>query len=347
MSKERAPVTRRDSSSPHSPVFLPSVLSRREAIALGAATGVLPLFPGRAAAQQAPPATTTPPPSAEVVASVDLSNHLTVPVQINGKGPFKFVVDTGADRTILATDVAQKLGLVTSKQVLVEGVVRTIPADTVEVASLTVGPVTRENMKVPILVRELLVVDGYLGLDAVDGYSVSFDFASNMLRVAESGRAIDADMIYANSVRVPARGSYGHLKAINCYVDGVPATAFIDSGAQVSIGNGVLLAALAENGPHRLEPFSIPVTGVTGGQADGKLAMISNIQLRNLQFQATHIVIADLQIFDIWGLSETPALLIGMNYLSKFSKVTIDYGVREFRFDLAEWSEGVRGFERA
>jgi hypothetical protein len=46
-------------------------------------------------------------------------------------------------------------------------------------------------------------------------------------------------------------------------------------------------------------------------------------------------VIADLQVFDIWGLSPKPALLIGMNYLRQFLIVSIDYGLKEIRFDLA------------
>jgi hypothetical protein len=35
------------------------------------------------------------------------------------------------------------------------------------------------------------------------------------------------------------------------------------------------------------------------------------------------------------GLSRKPALLTGMNYLRQFSRVSIDYGLKEIRFDLA------------
>jgi hypothetical protein len=48
-----------------------------------------------------------------------------------------------------------------------------------------------------------------------------------------------------------------------------------------------------------------------------------------------NIVIADLQIFRLWGLSDTPALLIGMNFLRQFSQVSIDYGRKELRFEMA------------
>jgi hypothetical protein len=47
------------------------------------------------------------------------------------------------------------------------------------------------------------------------------------------------------------------------------------------------------------------------------------------------VVVADFRIFDVWGLRQQPALLIGMNLLRQFSKVSIDYGRKELRFDLA------------
>src|SRR5690348_17910667 len=38
-------------------------------------------------------------------------NRLTTSVYINGKGPYRFLVDTGAERTLLAAEIATQLGL--------------------------------------------------------------------------------------------------------------------------------------------------------------------------------------------------------------------------------------------
>ena len=43
--------------------------------------------------------------------SQDASDHLTVDTYVNDKGPFRFVVDTGADRTVISDTVAASLGL--------------------------------------------------------------------------------------------------------------------------------------------------------------------------------------------------------------------------------------------
>lgn len=44
------------------------------------------------------------------------TNHFLVRVRINGKGPFNFLVDTGAPALFIATDTAQKIGLEPSKE---------------------------------------------------------------------------------------------------------------------------------------------------------------------------------------------------------------------------------------
>jgi predicted aspartyl protease len=272
-----------------------------------------------------------------VAAKADEQDHLAVDVMVNGQGPFRFVVDTGADRTVIAEDVANQLGLAGGQQVLVEGIVRTIPAGTVLVRQMSFGPVVKSDIEVPVLPRHLLGADGYLGLDAVDGYRVTFDFKSNLLRVSRTeSHDRDALQIRMNGVTLPAAGTFGHLRTVQCSVDGVRATAFIDSGAQVTIGNPELSHALIGRDPSiHGDRGKIPLTGVTGGLVQGQIISIQTVQLRQLTFSIPEIVIADLQIFDIWGLRGEPALLIGMNYLNRFSSVSIDYGEKLFRFEVA------------
>jgi len=46
--------------------------------------------------------------------------------------------------------------------------------------------------------------------------------------------------------------------------------------------------------------------------------------------------------FDQWGISTKPAILIGMDYLRKFTSVTIDYRHKEITFELAKASPDTR-----
>lgn len=282
-----------------------------------------------------------------IAATSDLQQHLEIDVLIDAQGPFRFVVDTGADRTVIADDVAQRLSLPPANRVLVEGIVRTIPAGTVRIRSLSFGSVEAAGLVIPVLPRALIGSDGYLGLDVIDGHSVTFDFLHRSLKVEYSTPApqdtawpmSNLGVASSSLSSVPASGPYGHLRCFNCHVDGVAATAFIDSGAQVTIGNFPLIAALRQSGKRHPDIASILVTGVTGGSLEGRITAIREVKLKGISFRIGSIVAAGLQIFDLWGLSETPALLIGMNYLRKFSRVTVDYGRKEFLFELADLAQ--------
>jgi predicted aspartyl protease len=273
-----------------------------------------------------------------IAAATDVASHLMVAVRIDGNGPYHFVVDTGADRTVLATEVADELGLFHGAKVKLDGVVRSVFADTVSIRTLSFGSITRRHLVVPTLSRSLLDADGYLGLDFLDGHRVTFDFKNHVLQVSEPRAKFSASWARENEARIPASGSSGHLQALDCTVDGIPATAFIDSGAEVSAANAPLLAALARRNPTFGEIGTIRLIDITGGEILGKVAMVNKIQLTAaLTFIDCPLVIADFLVFDVWGLRQRPALLIGMNLLRQFGRVSIDYGLKELRFDLAAY----------
>jgi len=320
-------------------------LSRRRFVKYGAsslafasimakAQGVSPPLGGLASAVTAVP----DPDTSRIAAATDDASHLTAAVRIDGNGPYHFVVDTGADRTVLATEVADELGLFHGEKVKLEGVVRAVFADTVSIPTMSFGSITRKHLVVPTLSRSLLDADGYLGLDFLDGHRVTFDFKNHVLQVSEPRAKFSANWTRENEARIRASGSSGHLKALDCTVDGVPATAFIDSGAEVSAANAPLFAALGRRNPTFGELGPIRLIDITGGEILGKVAMVNKIQLTAaLTFNDCPLVIADFAVFDVWELRQRPALLIGMNLLRQFGRVSIDYGLKELRFDLAAY----------
>ena len=319
--------------------------SRRRFVGYGAASLALSPIVARAQGtsllQGLPPLQPSERPDAsKIAAATDAASHLTVGVQINGKGPFRFVVDTGADRSVIAEDVAASLSLPRGTGVMVEGVVRTVPADTVKVAQLVVGPVTRQNLSVPVLPRSQLMADGYLGLDIIDGYRVTFDFKNSELSLSEPFRLprhlmLLGGWILPEEVMVSVDGRSGHLHAFDCGIDGIRAVAFVDTGAEISIGNSRLFNALAAKDSSYVTQDNIPLTGVTGGVVTGRVTTLKHVRMNTLTFEKGSVAIFDLQIFDLWELSDRPALLIGMNWLRQFARVSIDYGRKELRFDLS------------
>ncbi len=308
-------------------------LSRRLFMGCGTAAA---LAPHMAKAQVLAPATPGAPPNdeARVAAENDSARRLTIPVTIGGRGPFHFVVDTGADRSVIADDVAASLGLVRGADVTVQGVVRTLATRYAAVADISFGNV-RRNLVMPILPRALMQADGYLGLDAVDGSRVVLNFRDSLLEIDRARPAGLFRISRMDEAYVPVRGTMGHLRSMNCRVDGVSTTCFLDTGAEISVGNSKLFEAVMAEDPAHKVFGTVPITGITGGAIQGRIVAIDHIRLHSVNFADAVIAIADMQIFDVWGISKEPALLIGMNFLRQFAKVAIDYGMKEIRFNLA------------
>lgn len=311
--------------------------SRRRAFGTGAAA--LALAPGLARAATgtllSPPGSPVLPKAVErIQGAADAQNRLTVETYIDDKGPYSFVVDTGADRSVLSEDVADALGLPAAEDVIVQGIARALPARAVAIGRLQMGRVRITDLTLPLLPRPWLGADGYLGLDVIDRQSVTFDFANHRLEIEPSDFA-SKWLPFSDQALVRVNGSNGRLTAVNCTVNGVKAFAFIDSGAEISIGNTHLFNELAKGGLNYLNDDVVQLLGVTGGSATGRIAAIDRIKVGSISFHNSAIVISDLPVFDIWGLDGKPALFIGMNFLRQTSSVTIDYGRKEYRFKLA------------
>ena len=332
------------------PDFRPS-RSRRHFLVAGAAAGFWPLG---ATAQRITADVPPQPPgagmdSASLMARTDAADHLTVAVMINGHGPFNFVVDTGAERSVISDQVAAGLNLAHGESVTIEGIAKAVVVETVRAGTVAFGPFVRNDVLMPILSRSTLAADGYLGLDVIDGTRVTFDFKNHQLRV-EQPKAVfapqhlnDYNIQQPSGVQSPrnletwvqAKGKAGRLQIIDCFVDNVPTVAFVDTGAELSVGNPALLATLKTHGKGKPELGAITLTGVTGGALEGEVVAVQRINLQELSFTDNLLAIADAPDFNTWGLHDRPAVLIGMNYLRQFASVTVDYRAKEIRFELS------------
>ena len=106
--------------------------------------------------------------------------------------------------------------------------------------------------------------------------------------------------------------------------------AFIDSGAQTSVGNLALRRAQAQRAPATLW-FPASITSVTGQTLAAEAAVLPELTLGDYQFKDIAMVFADLHPFAMWSLIDAPAVLVGVDVLSRFSHVSLDYARGEVR----------------
>jgi len=291
----------------------------------------LSFLPQGALAEQPAPALTTPPEPVLILdASLDIDDRLTVPVTVNGQGPFEFVVDSGADRSVLSAPLADRLGLAQGPNVLVHGVGGSQLTHTARVGELVAGDTRLSSVNLPVLPPERVGADGLLGVDILEGRNVIMDFRKRQLEIRRSRSSLDFVRL-PREVSVVADDRFGRLTVADCRVAGAKALAFIDSGGGVSIGNMALSRAIATRRRRHDDVRPARLLTASGEISVGEYRIAPSLTLGDLRMTNVPIAFADLHIFDVWRLNDRPALLLGVDILKLFSRVELDFGAGRLR----------------
>jgi len=282
----------------------------------------------------ATPATEVPvPPAAAttVALGIDRSDRMTVPVRIGESEALAFVIDTGAERTVVSRQLADRLNLATGPMLNLVTVSGTGQVKTVLVPSLELSGTKVRDIEAPALDQAHIGAQGMLGLDSLQSRRVTLDFKSNEMKVTAARHVEDTD---PDTIVVTARNRYGQLILVNSRLLGERVQVIVDTGAETSIGNLALLRKLER---HKKLPALVPVTitSVTGGTLPAQFAQIDRIRIGGVDMNNVPVAFADAEPFKRFALPNKPALLLGMDCLQRFSRVSIDYGRKELRFEIA------------
>jgi hypothetical protein len=310
--------------------------TRREAAGRLLATAATALLPSGVCADPQTPvtnnATPEPPPPVEgsVTTGRDPFDHLTAPVMLNGQGPYPFVVDTGASISCVSHTLAETLGLPVKDQRIVHTMVGVRSAPMALVDELRVG--VRRERRVAALMINLVEreVEGVLAVDWLKGQRVTLDFDAKSLIFSRS----KAEQSERGRVVVPARRERGQLTIVEADLGNARVNAMIDSGSDVSLCNSALLSLLDRKDAAPAERHVVHMISIVGEPFSGELIYLPFLQLGGLQLGNVGVVHSDTHAFEIWGLANKPAVLLGMDLLRQFRAVSLDFGRSQVRFDL-------------
>ncbi|MES2342503.1 MAG: retroviral-like aspartic protease family protein [Pseudomonadota bacterium] len=308
-------------------------LTRRDAASVIGGAGTMLLTAGLAAAQTPPEppvidddqATVEP---TQVASGKDAFARITVPVTIDGQGPFAFMVDTGANRSCISTELAKVLALPDGGKVVVNTIMGRRPRNSVLVDRLQVGSRAQRRVKIPVLPFVGTDIDGLLAVDWLKGQRLILDMKRKQVSITASRR----DTTTADRVVVAARKRIGQLTIVDADLGQKPISAMIDSGAQLSIGNPTLRAMLDKRLEGKLE--KVTMVSVTGETFVGDMLYLPFLRLGGVQLGNVPVVFADLPVFGLWGLANKPALVLGMDLLAAFTVVSLDFGRSTVTFEI-------------
>jgi len=300
------------------------VLPLLSALAIGAAPGP----PDAAPAPANPAAAPAPEDGYAVDVGEDRHERMTVPVSIGTRGPYAFVVDTGAERTVIARELAATLQLSSAGNARLHSMTEVSDIPTVAIPMLGVGGKEVRGIRAPALERRNLGAEGMLGVDSLQSQRVSFDFQRQQMTVVPSRRV--EERWAADAIVVTARNRFGHLVLVDASLDGQKVWVIVDTGAQATVGNLALLRKLQKHG--RLRPIApVQMISVTGGRITADQSMVKHLRLGGVDIYDLPVAFSDVHPFRQLGLMDRPAILLGMDALRLFERVSVDFANRKVK----------------
>lgn len=262
----------------------------------------------------------------------DRGDRMTVSVSVGGKGPYRFLVDTGSERTVISRQLADRLKLTDGRKTLLHSMIGATSVQTVFIPGLKVSNSTISVADAPALEAAHIGADGLLGLDGLRSKRVLFDFKAQTMSVTPAGQRIvensDEDVIV-----VRAKSRKGRLIFTEARVDGQKVAVIIDTGSQVTVGNMVLKSRLMKHGL-RTVPETLTIESVTGEKLVADVSILKLLEVDAIHLDRLPVAFADAHIFKTLGLDKKPALLLGMNAMRAFDQISIDFASKRVRFVL-------------
>jgi predicted aspartyl protease len=267
----------------------------------------------------------------EIAIRTDNADRMTVPVSVDGRGPYHFLVDTGSERTVISRELAEQLRLTSGRSAVLHSVMGANDVKTVHIPNLRVSGKTISVADAPALGATHIGADGMLGVDSLRSRRVLFDFKAKTMSITPSSQPVE--QLDGDIIVVRAKSRNGRLIFTQAKIDGRRISVIVDTGSQVTIGNMALQQLLTRRGKGLL-PQSVMIESVTGEQMTARVARVPEVELGGVKLNDLSVAFADAHIFRQLKLDDRPALLLGMNAMRAFDRISIDFAAKKVRFVL-------------
>lgn len=267
---------------------------------------------------------------------LDATRRMSVKVMVGGKGPFSFLVDTGAERTVIARELAERLGLVQGEKLRMATIGGSAMVPSYRVAALQMAKLHLASVNAPAFFGRHIGAAGLIGVDMLEERRILIDFRKESMQILETRRRAPSLIRDDDAIVVTARNSAGRLILSDARLNGKRIDVIVDTGAQTSVGNMALQRLVAGKRANRFPFVATTLGAVTGEDVPALRSAIKRIVINGMDVNDLPVSFADGQAFKALGLHERPALLLGMDSLALFDRVEIDFPNKRVVFDLPD-----------
>lgn len=254
----------------------------------------------------------------------DRIGRIWAPVMLDGKGPYRLVLDTGANRSVIVDRVAQELGdrVKTNRRIRVLGVTGSAVVPVAHVRSMEIGDLLLAPVNLPIVADVFGGADGILGNEGLRDKRIVIDFKRDLITVKFSKRERPGPGFRTQKIAF----RHDYLITFDVLIGRVRAKAILDTGAPTTLGNTALLHALRRSLKDSPEA---EIVGVTLDVERGNVVRMPTIRMNEVTVRGAAFTFSDVHIFRQWRMTREPALMLGMDVLGMLDQVIIDYRSRE------------------
>lgn len=266
----------------------------------------------------------------ETLDARERDDRITLAVGIGEHGPFNFLIDTGSEWTVISAQVARRLGLVADSQKKVISIGGESDAQSVILDELVLGKTRIRDLDAAVVNERHIGAAGIIGIDSLRDQRVTLDFENKQITVAPSEGYMRAG---ANEIIVRAHRKDKRLIVRRAYLDGRSIDIVIDTGASFTVGNRALRQRYYAKAPVLART---QITDVLGHERQVDIINAGKLEIDRVVIDDSLIAIADTKVFEELGLTERPAILLGMNHLSLFKRIAVDFRRRQIAFEVDE-----------
>jgi len=250
---------------------------------------------------------------------------ILLPVRVNDRSPFDFILDTGAGTSLLSSDLARDLGakILGSKEGQTAG--GRVSVSLAKVDSLTVGETKLRDVDMGIVDLGHIAkvvgakIDGDLGYNFLKHFRVTIDYCDSEIRLDDPKRV--EGLAGGGKTEVPIRlaAPAKPLILVDVYLNG-------GGPFQFAIDTGTSTTAITPQLARQLKVEASPVgPGTTGGApVDFSAGSLQSFQLGGAKIDNMAVIVADF--FEMLSAAVGAKLdgIVGYNFLRNY-KVVIDY----------------------
>jgi predicted aspartyl protease len=250
---------------------------------------------------------------------------ILLPVQVHDRGPFDFILDTGAGTSLLSTEVAKELDIKVIGLKEGQSAGGEVSVSLAKVDSLTVAETKLEDVDVGIVDLSHIAktigarIDGDLGYNFLKHFRVTIDYRDSLLRLEDPKRLDSFARGTMTETPIRLANPAKPLILVEIYANGRGPFQFaIDTGTSTT----VIAPELGQVLGVQTSPVGAGTTG--GAPVDFFAGSLQSFQLGGARIDNMAVVVADFLTMLNSAIGAKLDGIVGYNFLRNY-KVVIDY----------------------